>query len=58
MSRFKKTWFKPIDTAALTALVADLLFEERIDTDRVVALPIIEGDDVDTTRLVVKGAPR
>jgi hypothetical protein len=57
MSRFKKTWFKPIDTAALTALVADLLFEERIDTDRVVAMPI-DGDDVDTARLVRKGAPR
>jgi CheY-like chemotaxis protein len=42
---------KPIDTAALTALVADLLLEERIDTDRVVAMPI-DGDDVDTARLI------
>jgi hypothetical protein len=48
---------KPIDTAALTALVANRLLEEQIGTDRVVAMPI-DQHDVDTARLVVEGAPR
>jgi hypothetical protein len=48
---------KPIDTAALTALVANRLLEEQVGTERVVAMPI-DRDDVDTARLVVEGAPR
>ena len=48
---------KPIDTAALTAPVANHRLEEQIGTDRVVAMPI-DRDDVDAARLVVDGAPR